>query len=322
MFPGLRRPLTLEPIDLEREAPSIERDAIHVRLEPARRCGERAVALVERRGRAIHQRRASPHERRPLVHQRDAALDERGQPLEHAVGERERAGHALGEGAQAIVDAHRSHRITNTRAGPERSAGQTTRAIAYDETVQRIELSATARQRRGEWKQSLPGLVSLFAAIGFFAGIFDADMREVLGDVLAGCAVVAVVSGVLWVVAKRAQSRAFVVGEDDAGPFVRLEGVGERRAPLSYTFGWTRERLEAGIVSGTVAVLFVAMEGAGGPPIVLRKALGAAFSAPRGWEQSPVTFDASHVLLDIEELPRALDAIGAERRPPMAWVRR
>jgi hypothetical protein len=177
-----------------------------------------------------------------------------------------------------------------------------------------IELSAPARERRGEWRQGVPGAIGLLAAIGFGVGIVDRDMREQLPDVLAICALVALACGALYLMARRSLQRELVVGKDGAGAFVRLAGVGELRAPLSYRFGHYRELVEAGVARATVDVLFVTIEGRGGPPITVRKALGAAFSAPAAWKPSRIAMDPTHVLMRIEELPRALDRIGAEKK--------
>ena len=176
------------------------------------------------------------------------------------------------------------------------------------DTGERIELRAPARLRAGEWRQGVPGGLALLCAIGFGAGIVDSGMREQLPEVIAACAVV---FGALYLMGRRAQSRELVVGRDGQGAFVRLEGRGELRAPLSYSRGCYRERVDAGVARATVDVLFVRIDGRGGAPMIVRKALGAAFRAPPGWSPTSIPLEPTHVLMRIEDLPAALDRIDA-----------
>lgn len=177
-----------------------------------------------------------------------------------------------------------------------------------------VFFSGTVRPRATAWKHGVVGGLAIFCAVVFAAGAFDRNVREQLGGVLIGSLVAAVVLASLWWKLRRSAGRQLSVGLDHAGPFVRIEGGPELRAPLSYHLGWYPEIMDAGTARATVAVLWVSMEGRNGGPITVRKGLGAAFVAPDGWKPSSLTTECEYALLTIEALPQALELLGAARK--------
>jgi hypothetical protein len=149
----------------------------------------------------------------------------------------------------------------------------------------------------------------VLALVVLVTGVADANVRRDFGAVLGACAVAAPLFGVAWALVRRSARRALVVGRDAEGPYVRLGAGPTLRGPFHVERGAFAESLEGGVLSGTVAVLFVVIEGEGGR-IGVRKALGAAFSAPAEWPRARTTHALPYSLLDVEALPAALARAG------------
>jgi len=181
----------------------------------------------------------------------------------------------------------------------------------------RVTFRAPASPRAGAWRWSALGWISVLALVVLATGVTDADVRRDFAAVLVACAIVAPVFAVLRTIVLRRAQRELVVGLDAEGPYVRLGSEPPLRGPFRVERGAFAERLEAGVVSGSVAVLFVVIEGADGRNVAVRKALGAAFSAPPEWPRSNTLHALPYSLLEVERLPAALASagIGAERAP-------
>jgi hypothetical protein len=167
----------------------------------------------------------------------------------------------------------------------------------------------------GRWRAGLPGALAVLCLIALATGVTNGNVREQLGGVLVGTAAAAVVFAVLWWVGRRSLRRVVQVRHEAGSTRVRLDGAPELRSPLAVEFGWFPERMEAGVVAATVAVLWLVVRGQGGI-LVFRKALGAAFSPPPDWPQRACPLAPTHVLLSIEKLRPVLEraAGGATRQ--------
>src|SRR5262245_30182381 len=121
---------------------------------------------------------------------------------------------------------------------------------------------------RGRWKASLPGGLAIFCAVAWVTAPRGVGGDETLSTALTVFKVGIPVFGVLWWLIRKRLQIPLVVSPG----LVQLQGRPELRAPLRYQQGWFPERLESGIVSGTVAVLWLRVEGQNGS-LMFRKAL-------------------------------------------------
>lgn len=176
------------------------------------------------------------------------------------------------------------------------------------EAMDEVSYRGSAWPREGAWRWSALGWLSVLALVALATGVTDANVRRDFAPVLGACALVAPLAGAAWWWVRDRARRSLVVGRDARGPYVRL-GDTTARAPFRVERGAFAESLEGGVVSGTVAVLFVAIEGEGGR-IGVRKALGAAFSPPPDWPRAHGLHALPYSLLDIERLPAALAKAG------------
>ncbi|UJR83094.1 hypothetical protein [Sandaracinus amylolyticus] len=166
-----------------------------------------------------------------------------------------------------------------------------------------------AIRKRGEWTYAVPGALAMLFALAFVLGVFDANVRAMLPEVLALSGVLALACAFLaWLARGRLRS-VVQVGRDRAGAFVRIAGEREVRAPLRYRVGWHQEPVSTTVLP----VLWVEVRGDDGPAITMRLTLGAIYRPPADWLAGSPLSPATHELSGIVDYARALDAIGATR---------
>lgn len=168
----------------------------------------------------------------------------------------------------------------------------------------------TLASRAGASLRSAPGLAAGLCAVVVATGATDANVRRDFGAVLVVAALLVPIFAALWAWLRRRGSVPLEIGTDRDGSYVRIGDAPAMRGPFRVERGVFSERLEGGLVSGTVAVLFVVVEAVDGRRLGVRKALGAAFRAPDDWPRVAVPRELPYTHLDVERLPAALARAG------------
>jgi hypothetical protein len=166
--------------------------------------------------------------------------------------------------------------------------------------------------RRGRWRSAVPGMLAVVCAVALVTGAFDEDVRDQMGGVLLGALGGLIVFGTLYFVGRHSLRRPLTLDGMGEAAVLTVAGGPELRGPLRVAHGWFPERMEAGVVAATVAVLWLFIQDSAGRSFAARKALGAAFGPPDGWPPCACPAMPNHICFDIETLRDALEKAGAQ----------